>query len=192
MLFCGLFPCFHSSLGYFALLWGYFTFFGVLWGISTDRLLVINEICIFVMCASPFIEPVHVVIFLMLFLLVINETCIVVLCARQLMKPVHAFILLYLLVINELIKCLLIIWCWIYTLLFNVCVQFHTSIDVCMSIYVLLMLCITLYTVHLLTNKDNGLRTVVLFKNVLKDRRLWIMWYLCMYHDQNCLSVCLQ
>jgi len=61
----------------------------------TLYLLVINEICIFVMCASTLIEPVYVVIFLMLFLLVINEMCIkwFVLCARQLMKPVHAFIL---------------------------------------------------------------------------------------------------
>ena len=61
--------------------------------ILTLYLLVINEICIFVMCASPFIEPVHAVIFLMLFLLVINEMCLVVLCARPLMKPVRFFIL---------------------------------------------------------------------------------------------------
>jgi len=58
------------------------------------------------------------------------------------------FFMLYLLVNNELILCLLIIWCRIDTLLFNVCVQFHTSIGVCMSIYVLITVTITLYTVH--------------------------------------------
>jgi len=57
------------------------------------------------------------------------------------------FFMLYLLVIIELIDCLLTIWCRICILLFNVCVQFHTSIDVCMSIYVLIMVAITLNTV---------------------------------------------
>jgi len=86
----------------------------------------------------------------MLFLLVINDMCIVVICASPLIKHqfMFLFFMLYLLVIIELIDCLLTIWCRISTLLFNVCVQFHTSIDVCMSIYVLIMMAITLYTVH--------------------------------------------